>query len=247
MSKTRNLGNLTDVLSAGSTYATATTPLQFDNSTNLATTAAVNARGVAYGSQMVINTTTTLTAALHAGREITVTAAVNVTLPLAATCPAGTVLHICSNVAGAGILRQGSDVISMTPSSTSTAMGANDSLVLMSDGISNWLGIGGTLQLGASGAFASSSASSSGYQKLPSGLIIQWGASTTPSGGSQAVTFPLAFPGAVRSVSLTNAGGAVNNTASVQSPTASGFTANTYTASTGVGITCSYNWIAIGY
>jgi hypothetical protein len=201
MSKTRNLGNLTDVLSAGSTYATATTPLQFDNSTNLATMAAVNARGVAYGSQMAINTTTTLTAALHAGREITVTAAVNVTLPLAATCPAGTVLHICSNVAGAGILRQGSDVISMTPSSTSAAMGANDSLVLMSDGISNWLGIGGTLQLGASGAFASSIVSS-GYQKLPSGLITQWGSVLAGANSNTPATFPIAFPNACLIISL---------------------------------------------
>lgn len=33
-----------------------------------------------------------------------------------------------------------------------------------------------------------------GYQKLPSGLIIQWGGYTTSTNPSQSVTFPLAFP-----------------------------------------------------
>jgi hypothetical protein len=38
--------------------------------------------------------------------------------------------------------------------------------------------------------------SSSGYQKLPSGLIIQWG-STTTSSGMTAGTFPIAFQNAI--------------------------------------------------
>lgn len=40
------------------------------------------------------------------------------------------------------------------------------------------------------------SLASSGYQKLPSGLIVQWG---TSGGGS--VTFPISFPTAMRSFS----------------------------------------------
>lgn len=35
---------------------------------------------------------------------------------------------------------------------------------------------------------------SSGYQKLPSGLIIQWGSVTTVSGGNATWTLPLSFP-----------------------------------------------------
>lgn len=38
-----------------------------------------------------------------------------------------------------------------------------------------------------------SSLASSGYQKLPGGLILQWGSLIVPGGG-QTVTFPIAFP-----------------------------------------------------
>ncbi len=43
-----------------------------------------------------------------------------------------------------------------------------------------------------------SSKASPGYQKLPGGLIIQWGAISSTSAGADAViTFPVAFPTAV--------------------------------------------------
>ena len=38
------------------------------------------------------------------------------------------------------------------------------------------------------------SLSASGYQKLSSGLIIQWGLATSGAGGNVTVTFPIAFP-----------------------------------------------------
>lgn len=44
---------------------------------------------------------------------------------------------------------------------------------------------------------------SSGYQKLPGGLIVQWGSTpATPVQSTSAVTFPLAFPTAAYSVVL---------------------------------------------
>jgi hypothetical protein len=46
--------------------------------------------------------------------------------------------------------------------------------------------------LGACAAFAFN-LGSSGYQKLPSGLIIQWGTATPTTGGAT-ITFPLAYP-----------------------------------------------------
>jgi hypothetical protein len=40
--------------------------------------------------------------------------------------------------------------------------------------------------------------STSGYQKLPSGLIIQWGvASSLASGATTSITLPIAFPNAI--------------------------------------------------
>lgn len=47
-----------------------------------------------------------------------------------------------------------------------------------------------------------------GYQKLPGGLILQWGSGTTNGSGDLAITFPLAFPTACRSaVASVNATG----------------------------------------
>ncbi|KVT76488.1 hypothetical protein WK56_03875 [Burkholderia ubonensis] len=46
------------------------------------------------------------------------------------------------------------------------------------------------------------SLTSSGYQKLPSGLIIQWGSvPNIPAGGSATVNYPIAFPNSLLSIS----------------------------------------------
>jgi len=50
-----------------------------------------------------------------------------------------------------------------------------------------------------------------GYQRLPGGLIIQWvGSTNVPSGaGSTTITFPIAFPNAMRGYSMTSSSAAV--------------------------------------
>ena len=89
----------------------------------------------------------------------------------------------------------------------------------------------------------------SGYQKLGSGLIIQWGSTgNVPSGGSLTVSFPTAFPNAVFSVAG-NPNAVVNYDASnnqlwyIGGANTSGFTiyGNSPTANP------SFYWIAIGY
>ncbi|WP_442902919.1 gp53-like domain-containing protein [Gilliamella sp. Occ4-3] len=45
----------------------------------------------------------------------------------------------------------------------------------------------------------------SGYQKLPNGIIIQWGASATNSAGIIDVRFPISFPNKFLSAILTEA------------------------------------------
>lgn len=52
-------------------------------------------------------------------------------------------------------------------------------------------------------ANGSASLSANGYQVLPSGLILQWGVTSTFGGGSLAVTLPFAFPNQVLSVNVT--------------------------------------------
>lgn len=77
-----------------------------------------------------------------------------------------------------------------------------------------------------------------GYQKLPGGVIIQWGRSYYPDG---AQVFPVAFPSACRAVT-----GNYHTTGSTDLgfPTV---TATGFTPSTSGGSVAYYWWIAIGY
>lgn len=92
-------------------------------------------------------------------------------------------------------------------------------------------------------AFSGSNKSlgTSGYQKLPSGLIIQWGVSSSiPASGSLAIAFPVAFPNACSAVFLQGRAPSY-----YQYPTSillSGFTANN-----SAGQANTVYWFAIGY
>lgn len=87
-----------------------------------------------------------------------------------------------------------------------------------------------------------SSLTSNGYQKLPGGLIIQWGV-TAPLGTNTngTITFPTAFSTACLSVVTTSATGS----SSLATLNVSAFTTTTYTYyAYGSGV---FRWIAIGY
>jgi hypothetical protein len=87
------------------------------------------------------------------------------------------------------------------------------------------------------------SLAASGYQKLPSGLIIQWGRvanSATPLAGT-AVTFPIAFPTACHAVVSGNASTATSGVTSVAAGiSTTGFTSSSSSA----GLVAP--WLAIG-
>jgi hypothetical protein len=174
-----------------------TTPAQFDNSTRLTTSEWVNARGVAYGGQTILNAVTALTAAA-AGRFHTFSAAVAATLPAASSVAVGSLLHFQSIVSGASVVRKGTDVIAIGNGGSTpiVSIGAGDTLILMSDGVSNWIAVGGSTQLGSAASF-DSLVTGTGYQKLPSGLIIQWGSSGSNASGIAALTLPISFPNAL--------------------------------------------------
>ena len=85
-----------------------------------------------------------------------------------------------------------------------------------------------------------SSLSGSGYQKLPSGLIIQWGTGVATSAGA-AFTFPLTFPTVCYSFSVSNNGGTSGyNWLTTSLPSTTGGTMQSSTASN------AYSYIAIG-
>lgn len=171
---------------------------QFDATQGVATTAFVKgALGNHSGFASLVGVTTLN--ASHAGKLIYAGAGGNytVTLPSAAAVVPGTRLPIvmfasqpCFFVTQ---LAQSIYVNGGTPLSTIT-LGLGDSLDLVSDG-ANWYAEGGSYQLKYAASFGSSLGGSTGYQKLPSGLIIQWGF-VNPSASDIAVTFPIAFPAA---------------------------------------------------
>lgn len=72
------------------------------------------------------------------------------------------------------------------------------------------------------------SLSTNGYQKLPSGVIMQWGyQASIPADGGVDVTFPIAFPTAVGSVTATFTGSGTDTSPDfgvhTRNVTASGF------------------------
>lgn len=175
---------------------TAPTPPQFDVSQKLATTDFVHRNGLS-GRMLYVIGSTTLTAADHAGASIlTNTSGITLTLPLAATCPGGTRMEFVGNFP-VTIVRQGTNAIfgnSSNASLTSVVLGDGDTLVLESNGV-DWLIVGGSVALRYAGQFGAS-LGSSGYQRLPSGLIVQWGYKLTGTVTQTDVTFPIAFPAA---------------------------------------------------
>jgi hypothetical protein len=91
-----------------------------------------------------------------------------------------------------------------------------------------------------------SSLLANGYQKLPSGLIIQWGASSAIAAGSNlAITFPIAFPAKAASVQLTSSTldtGVGTTNSSVTGTGLTGFTINNRQNNS-----ATFFWFAIGY
>ena len=92
---------------------------------------------------------------------------------------------------------------------------------------------------------AHKSIAASGYQRFPGGMIIQWGFVSVPGGGL-AVSFPMAFPGALLTIAaLPNDTVATN--CSIQSQGLSGFTLNRWLTGTGAAYGGVAYWLAIGY
>ena len=188
-------------VSAGQTLTTGVTPAQFDNSAKLATTAFVQqALGSFSGDRGVAATGVFTLTPADVGKRIELGAGAIATLPLCSSVPKGAVIFISASpaVMNAVIQRQGSnDTIAFNNSGayTSYTLGAGCDVLLVNDG-GIWRGHLGTETLRTSNLF-SNSLQSSGYQKLPSGLLFQWvtGSAALASGvqSSMVLAWPVAF------------------------------------------------------
>jgi hypothetical protein len=140
--------------------------------------------------------------ALSLGRAVAVNSgsATTQTLPVASTCYSGAAILFSSASTGTvTITAQGGDSLFVggRAGSANVSLNNGDWAWIVCDGSSSWTVVLGSVQLGYSASFGASFGGS-GYQKLPSGLVIQWGAFVGSSSGDTPVTFPIAFPNSFR-------------------------------------------------
>lgn len=174
---------------------TANTPPQFNNSSKLATTEFVQRSSGSLAGYVNYSANTTLTAA-DVGKYVYASASVmTLTLPDAALLPAGSRLYI---QAGASTVCTVKSINGNVSGPNGNPMGSPN-VVLGSGVAAEFIGWGaGWLSVGGTGL---ASLASGGFQKMPSGLIIQWGVGSAGSLGTVAVnTYPIAFTKAVYSV-----------------------------------------------
>lgn len=221
-----------------------------DGTSQIATSLFVQNLGVAFGS-VVVKTSSATISEPEFGRVINCAGASSFTLtiPLANSIRAGRKILIM-NTAGVSfvtVARSGTNTFKVgNTNQTSLTLGSGDYVELVSDGSGSYY-VTGTVALYQSSQFQAL-IGQNGYQKLPSGLTIQWGrVASVGIDSNQAVTLPTAFYVASYSVTLTARGTAVSGGAAayslgVANETTSGFTIYNDGANA-VGV----NWVAIGY
>lgn len=222
------LSNLGAVNKAGDTMTGA---LNSANAVSVASAATTDI-GAAASNNVTVTGTTTITAlgtiAAGATRQVTFSGALILThnatsliLPGAAniTTAAGDVAQFVS--LGAGNWK-----------CANYAKASGQAVVASAAGVTTVDGVSGAVTLSALPAFTASKAQR-GYQKLPSGLIIQWGYSATWA----SVTFPIAFNTAY-SANATYSG--ANHEMGISSLTATTLTPQTN------GNTSAFFWMATG-
>ena len=147
------------------------------------------------------------------------------------------------------------DLVTMTSTEATHSTNSGAVTVAGGMGIAGGLVVGGTLtatNLSISGAGFSASLTTTGYQKLPSGLIMNWGVATFGSEGQQSVSFAEAFTTAVFSAqaTLNDTGGGgtfANRWAQVSSVTTTGMNVFCQQDGTNLGYPADIYWLAIGY
>ncbi len=176
------------------------TPAQFDNSTKAATTAFVQRALGSYATAITVSAATTLTAA-DIGSFIWLggVGGFATTLPLLTAVPLGSSVEFVSTQAGNVVARQGADVIYINSGTVNSLTLNNGDSLRLTKTLSGWTATGGSAQLGYAAAFGASMGAN-GYQKLPSGMIKQWGVvSNIPYNQASGVSFnfPIVFPNEV--------------------------------------------------
>ncbi|MDF2792323.1 MAG: hypothetical protein K0S85_76 [Pseudomonas orientalis] len=177
------------------------TPAQFDSSKLLATAEFVKRMGVEWSGFTSVSASTVL-GNTSAGGIVSASSstAINVTLPPTGPVGAGAmVMVLCGGTGAVTLLASNGEQITNSSGSAITVVVPQGDSAILTRLTGEWRLVGGTVALKYSASF-SCGLGGSGYQKLPSGLIIQWGtmsATCSTTVTSTGVSYPIAFPNAV--------------------------------------------------
>lgn len=241
---TPNHNTLNQLLTALRSAGVFQTPAQFDSTTKAATTASVMRERGSYAGFVSIGSPRSLSvndigkAIYLSGNTLTVPTPLSIGVPAgcAFTCISPSVDTSVAAAAGCDFI-YGSAV----PKTTLNIRGGQAITMFAISDTTWWVSLS-TAELKYNADFAFS-LGASGYQKLPSGLILQWGTwtgSATP-GNPVAVTFPLAFPTACDIVLPTAINASTTNSAAwYDTPATTGFNGRCAVAS------LANRYIAIG-
>jgi hypothetical protein len=189
------------------TNPTANTPPRFNSSGALATTEFVIRNQGSYSDSVMYKDKVALTSA-DVGRLVSITGTTaTITLPDGKAVPPGSLITVLSRATGVltaapfsgqalHTLSGASGSISLTPSSMAIFRRADDA--------NGWILEGGDAALKYSPAFSVRNMSS-GY-KQPGGAIEQWGTGQCDANGYVYITFPMAFPVAMRNICVLHNG-----------------------------------------
>ncbi|EJN18668.1 phage tail protein [Pseudomonas sp. GM80] len=182
---------------------------KFDNGKALATTEFAQRAQGSYADSVAYSGNTTLTAA-DVGRLVAIGGtSATVTLPDATTVPLGAVITLlASTTVGLTIRAQtGQSVASLSSVNGPLSVAPSTMSVLrrLNDG-TGWVLEDGDAALKYSPLFSSQQLAN-GYQKLPSGLIIQWIFTTTLGSQGALSVWPIAFPNACLFAAVTCSNG----------------------------------------
>ncbi|WP_024674073.1 phage tail protein [Pseudomonas syringae] len=185
-----------------------TTAAQFDNSKRLATTEFIKRSGVEWSNFNSVAVNTVLGLDSIGGVISAASAsAINVTLPATSRVPYGAaVMIISAGSGGVTVLVSGNDTLTnQSGFAVPIVLGQGDS-ALLSRVTGEWRLIGGTAALKHSAVFAGAFAGvtgSSGRQRMPTGMLMQWVTVAVPTGGQgniSSFSWPISFDNGVRAV-----------------------------------------------
>ncbi|MDT4857911.1 hypothetical protein FQZ97_923560 [compost metagenome] len=226
---------------------TAPTPAQFDNDASLANTAFVQ-RALGSFSASGARAGNYALSAADAGSLIVAGSSagpLTYTMPAITDVPLGTCFTVV-NLTG--------HRITLAPNGTEKFIGnldrsgsASSYVVENGDTFTVTKYQGGLWLVSSVGGTMLASLAGNGYQRLASGLILQWGTTANITAGSSvALTYPMTFPNGVLNVMASAHGSAVSSTA-CQLATASGTASGTTIYNWSTGRDAPARWMAIGY